>query len=62
MPEALKRSLRDDDLLFAVKDGGKGVDKSSLMPPWGGQLSEQEIKELVKYMRKLCNCTYQGKK
>jgi mono/diheme cytochrome c family protein len=51
--------LSDDDIYFATKDGGKSVGKSALMPPWGDTLSDPEIKEMVQYLRKLCNCTYQ---
>jgi len=31
------------------------------MPPHKTVMSEQEIKDLVKYIRKLCNCKYGGK-
>ncbi len=41
-----------DDLLFkAIKNGGLSVSKSVLMPTWGGVLTDDEIHELVKYLR-----------
>lgn len=41
-----------DDLLFkAIKSGGLAVNKSVLMPAWGGVLTDEEIQELVKYLR-----------
>jgi cytochrome c oxidase cbb3-type subunit 3 len=41
-----------DDLLFkAIKEGGLAVNKSVLMPRWGLVLSDDEIKELVAYLR-----------
>lgn len=41
-----------DELLFkAIKEGGLSVNKSVLMPRWGGVLSDDEIKELVTYLR-----------
>lgn len=41
-----------DDLLFkAIKSGGLSVSKSVLMPTWGGVLSDEEIHELVAYLR-----------
>ena len=41
-----------DDLLFkAIKEGGLSVNKSVLMPVWGGVLKDEEIKDLVKYLR-----------
>jgi cytochrome c oxidase cbb3-type subunit 3 len=41
-----------DDLLFkAIRNGGLSVSKSVLMPTWGGVLTDDEIHELVKYLR-----------
>lgn len=41
-----------DELLFkAIKEGGLAVSKSVLMPAWGGVLTDDEIRELVKYLR-----------
>lgn len=46
----------DDELFKAIKEGGLSVNKSVLMPSWGATLSEQQITELVKYLRKVCKC------
>jgi len=46
----------DADLFKVIKEGGLAIDKSVLMPPWGATLSDQEIRELVAYLRKLCQC------
>jgi mono/diheme cytochrome c family protein len=35
------------------------VNKSVLMPVWGGVLSDKEIQDLVSYLREVCKC---GKK
>jgi len=43
----------NEEIFEAVSKGGRGVGKSSLMPPWGGVLSEKEIWSLVAYMRTL---------
>lgn len=48
--------LSDNDLFTAIKDGGLSVSKSALMPPFGKTMTEAEIKDLVKYLRKLCKC------
>ena len=41
-----------DDLLFkAIRDGGLSVNKSVLMPAWTGVLSDEQIHELVRYLR-----------
>ena len=41
-----------DDLLFkAIKEGGLSVNKSVLMPRWGGVLTDEDIRSLVAYLR-----------
>ncbi|MCV2438668.1 c-type cytochrome [Paucibacter sp. DJ2R-2] len=41
-----------DELLFkAIKAGGLGVGKSVLMPKWDGVMTDEEIGELVAYLR-----------
>jgi cytochrome c oxidase cbb3-type subunit 3 len=45
-----------DELLFkAIKSGGLSVSKSVLMPTWGGVLNDEEIHDLVAYLRKISN-------
>lgn len=47
-----------DDLLFkAIKEGGLSVNKSVLMPVWGTVLSDEEIRELVGYLRLISKTT-----
>ncbi len=41
------------DFFFAILGGGERGGKSSYMPRWGGILSEQEIWDLVAYLRSL---------
>jgi cytochrome c oxidase cbb3-type subunit 3 len=48
----------DDDIFKAIKEGGQSISKSVLMPPWGGVLSDEEIRSLVGYLRTLCKCKY----
>lgn len=48
--------LSDNDIFNAIKDGGLAVNKSVLMPTWGGVLSDQEITEMVHYLRQVCKC------
>ncbi len=48
-------SARTDAELFkAIKFGGQAVNKSNLMPNWGGNLSDSEIHDLVAFLRQLC--------
>lgn len=57
--DAKTMSGRSDDELFKViKEGGLAIEKSVLMPPWDGVLSDEEIRELVHYLRKLCQCQH----
>jgi len=48
------KARTDDDLFKAIKHGGKAVDKSVLMPNWDANLSDDQINDLVKYLRVLC--------
>lgn len=41
----------DETLFKAIKEGGLSVSKSILMPTWKGVLSDDQIKELVSYLR-----------
>lgn len=57
--DAKAMSGRSDETLFKViKEGGPSIDKSILMPPWDEPLSDEEIKDLVQYMRMLCKCKF----
>lgn len=47
------QTRNDADLFKAIKDGGKAVDKSALMPNWDANLSDDEIHALVAYLRVL---------
>lgn len=51
--------LPDTEIFKAIKEGGMAVNKSVLMPVWGGVLSDKEIQDLVSYLREVCKC---GKK
>lgn len=57
--DASKMSKRTDEQLFkTVKDGGEATGFNSCMPPHNTVLHDEEIRGLVKYLRKLCNCKY----
>jgi cytochrome c oxidase cbb3-type subunit 3 len=48
--------IPDQELFDAIKKGGLAVNKSVLMPAWGGVMNDDEIHELVAYLRHVCNC------
>jgi len=50
---AYMRSLSDAHLFQVVKEGGAAVGKSPLMAPWGGTLSDEQIRDVVAYVRTL---------
>lgn len=47
------RSLKDDYLFQIIKDGGAAVKKSPVMPPMGKTLKDDQIKDLLAYLRSL---------
>jgi len=48
----------DDELFKVIKEGGLAINKSVLMPPWGASFTDNEIHDLVTYLRKLCKCKH----
>ncbi len=47
-------AISDATLFKAIKSGGQSVGKSKDMPAWGEALSDQEIHDLVAYVRSFC--------
>lgn len=47
---------QDADLFKVIKEGGKSINKSVLMPAWGHNLSDEQVEKLVGYLRVLCEC------
>jgi mono/diheme cytochrome c family protein len=46
-------ALTDERIFAAIKRGGASVGKSTLMPSWGGVLSDDDIHLLVGFLRRL---------
>lgn len=46
-------ALTDKYLFDIIKGGGASVGKSPLMPPWASQLSDQDIRNVMAYIRTL---------
>ncbi|MFQ5432971.1 MAG: c-type cytochrome [Nitrospinota bacterium] len=53
-------ALTDANVFKAIKEGGVAVGKSTQMPPWGAIMTDAEITDMVKHLRKMCKC--EGKK
>jgi mono/diheme cytochrome c family protein len=49
-PEYMK-TLPDGYLYIAICRGGEGVGKSYVMSPWGDYFTDQEIKDLIAWVR-----------
>lgn len=55
--DAAVLSVRPDDVLFdGIFAGGAILGKSPRMPPWGETLAGAEIRDLVRELRRLCDC------
>lgn len=53
--------LTDTYLLTIIKQGGQAVQKSQMMPPWGTQLKDQQIWDVIAYVRSLAVPPYKGR-
>ena len=52
-------ALSHDDLFQVIKFGGQSVGKSALMAPWGSALSDQQIENVIAFIRSLADPPYQ---
>jgi len=50
---AYMSTLSDEHLFTVIKRGGPAVGKSPLMAPWGGTLSDDQIHDVVAFVRTL---------
>ena len=51
----LMNSLSDEFLMTIIAKGGAAVDKSSFMPAWGGVLKDNQLQDLLAYIRSISN-------
>jgi cytochrome c oxidase cbb3-type subunit 3 len=54
--------LTDDYLFTVIAKGGAASGKSSHMPAWGGVLKENQIQEIIVYIRGLSRAVNQSEK
>ena len=52
--------LTDKFLLDIISKGGSAVGKSPMMPAWGGQLKENQLRDIVAYVRSLAEPPYRA--
>jgi len=53
-------ALSNDHLFQVIQQGGASVGKSPLMAPWGGVLSNDQIWDVIAYVRSLAKPAYTG--
>lgn len=51
--KAKMSKLSDSDLFNVIKNGGAAVGKSKLMPAWKDKLSDQQINDVIAFIRSL---------
>ena len=55
-------TLTDEHLYKVISEGGASVGLSPMMAAWGGTLSEQDIWNVIAYLRQdICKCQYKAK-
>jgi mono/diheme cytochrome c family protein len=54
--------LSDKVLVDIISKGGPAGGKSNFMPAWGGALKENQIQDIVAYLRSIANPPYKGGK
>jgi mono/diheme cytochrome c family protein len=52
--------LSDEHIFKVIKEGGASVGKSPLMAPWGGTLSDDQIRDVAAFVRSLAKPPYPG--
>ncbi len=53
-------ALTDEYLTKVIKEGGAAVGKSPLMVPWGGALNDDQLKDVIAFIRSLASPPYEG--
>lgn len=59
--ESYVSTLSNEHLFKVISGGGLAVGKSAAMPAWSTSLSDEDIRDVVSYIRvDLCNCEFDG--
>lgn len=54
--------LSNEHVFRVIKEGGAAVGKSPMMAPWGAALSDDQIRDVVAFIRSLAEPPYTGPK
>ena len=55
---SIMNQLSDKFLFDIISNGGNSVGKSSMMPGWGSQLNEKQIRDIIAYIRSIADLPY----
>jgi cytochrome c553 len=55
---AVMNQLTDKFLMEIISKGGSAVGKSPMMPAWGGQFKENQLRDIVAYVRSIADPPY----
>ena len=55
---AIMNQLTDKFLLEIISKGGSAVGKSPMMPAWGGQFKDKQLRDIVAYLRSIADPPY----
>ena len=53
-------ALSNEHLFKVIKQGGAAVGKSPMMAPWGGSLKDEQIRDVIAFVRSLADPPYDG--
>ncbi len=53
-------ALTNEHLTKVIRDGGASIGKSPLMAPWGGALNEDQLQDVIAFIRSLATPPYEG--
>jgi len=57
-PSNLRKSMMPDVYkALIISKGGKAIGRSEFMPPWGEELTDEQIKDVVNYLRSIAPAT-----
>ncbi|HWL46848.1 MAG TPA: cytochrome c [Sphingomonadaceae bacterium] len=49
-------SIPNAEMIEVIHKGGAAANKSALMPPWASVLTDEQITDMVAYLRHVCKC------
>jgi mono/diheme cytochrome c family protein len=53
-PANLRTSDKNDQyMLLIIRNGGQALARSQYMPPWGAELTEEQMRDVVAYLRSI---------